>query len=187
VTLRELAIPGAWIIDPIRHHDERGFFARIFDYETFDRHGLATQWRQSSLSFNARSGTVRGLHFQRSPHEEIKLVRCPRGSVHDVIVDLRPASSAFGRHVAVTLSAGNGLALYIPAGVAHGFQTLQDDTEVAYQITADYAAAAAAGVRFDDPALGILWPLPVSVISERDRGLPPFDRGVDMTAAPDTV
>jgi dTDP-4-dehydrorhamnose 3,5-epimerase len=183
VTLRDTIIPGAWVVEPVRHHDERGYFARTYDHDSFSRHGLSTAWRQSSLSFNARAGTLRGLHFQRAPHQEIKLVRCSRGAIHDVIVDLRPSSPAFGKHVAVTLSAGNGICLYIPAGVAHGFQTLEDDTEVAYQITADYAPAAAAGVRFEDPALGIAWPLPVTVISERDRQLPRFEPGRDVTAA----
>jgi dTDP-4-dehydrorhamnose 3,5-epimerase len=183
VTLRETAIPGAWIVEPVRHHDERGFFARTFDVDTFGRHGLVTAWRQCSVSFNARAGTVRGLHFQRAPHRETKLVRCVRGAILDVIVDLRPASVAFGQHVAVPLSADNGVAVYIPEGVAHGFQTLEDGSEVFYQITPDYAADAVAGVRFDDPILGIVLPLPVSVISARDRELPVLDRSRDMTAA----
>jgi dTDP-4-dehydrorhamnose 3,5-epimerase len=166
------AIGGAWIIDIDPHTDERGFFARTFDRQEFAAHGLETEWVQCSVSTNILRGTVRGLHYQREPHAERKLVRCTRGAIHDVLVDLRPASPTFGRHCAVELSAANHRSVYIPAGVAHGYQTLADDTEVTYHITPEYVPAAAAGVRFDDPALAVAWPLPVTLISARDRSLP---------------
>jgi dTDP-4-dehydrorhamnose 3,5-epimerase len=175
MTLTETAIPGAWIIDPDVHDDERGFFARTFDHRVFARAGLETAWRQCSISYNVRQGTLRGLHYQKPPHQETKLVRCARGAIHDVILDLRPWSPAFRQHVAVCLTAENRRELYIPRGVAHGFQTLEDDSEMFYQITPEYAPHAATGVRFDDPAFRIEWPLPVAVISDRDRGFPAFE------------
>jgi dTDP-4-dehydrorhamnose 3,5-epimerase len=167
--LTQASIAGVWIIDEQRQSDSRGYFARTFDASVFAAHGLETAWRQCSLSHNHRRGTLRGLHYQMAPHEETKLVRCVRGAVHDVVVDLRPWSPTLHQHVAVELTAGNGRALYVPPGTAHGFQTLADDTDLFYQITPEYAAAASAGVRFDDPLLRIAWPLPVSVISARDQ------------------
>jgi dTDP-4-dehydrorhamnose 3,5-epimerase len=167
--LTQTSIAGVWIIDQERHTDARGYFARTFDTSVFVAHGLEIAWRQCSVSHNHRRGTLRGLHYQVTPHEETKLVRCIRGAVHDVIVDLRPSSPTFHQHVAVELTADNGRAVYVPPGTAHGFQTLEDETELFYQITPEYVAAAAAGVRFDDPVLRIDWPLPVSVISARDQ------------------
>ncbi len=175
---RELDLPGAFLLEPERLEDERGFFARVFCRRELEAHGLNPAVAQCSLSFNRRRSTVRGMHWQAPPAEEAKLVRCVRGAVHDVIVDLRPDSPTFRRHAGVELGAENRLALYVPPGFAHGFQTLEDSTELLYQMSEFYAPERAQGFRFDDPEVGIRWPLPVSVISERDRSLPPFaDRG----------
>ena len=172
--LIETPIPSAWIVEPEPIADERGFFARTFDRDAFAARALETDWPQWSISFSPRAGTLRGMHFQRPPHEETKLVRCTRGAIHDVIIDLRPWSPRFGSHFAIVLSADNRKGLYVPRGLAHGFQTLHDNCEVFYQITPAYVPAAAAGVRFDDPAFEIEWPRPVSVISDRDRSVPDF-------------
>jgi dTDP-4-dehydrorhamnose 3,5-epimerase len=174
MTFTPTVIPGAWIIDVDRREDERGFFARTFDHTVFAARGLQTTWNQCSVAFTTRRGTIRGLHFQRAPHEEVKLVRCSRGEILDVLVDLRQDSPACRRHVAVLLNEDNRRLVYVPAGVAHGYQSLSDATEVAYQITPDHVPDAAAGVRFDDPAFAITWPLPVTVVSERDRTFPDF-------------
>jgi dTDP-4-dehydrorhamnose 3,5-epimerase len=171
---RELNLPGAFVLEPERVEDERGFFARAFCREELAAHGLDPTVAQCSLSFNRRRGTLRGMHYQAAPAEEAKLVRCVRGAIHDVIVDVRPASPTLGRHAAARLDADNRLALYVPPGFAHGFQTLEDDTELYYQMSAAYSPEHARGFRHDDPELGIAWPLPVSVISERDRTLPRF-------------
>jgi dTDP-4-dehydrorhamnose 3,5-epimerase len=169
---RELDLPDAFLLEPERLPDERGFFARTFCRREFEAHGLETEVVQCSLSFNRRRGTVRGMHWQAAPAEEAKLVRAVRGAVHDVIVDVRPGSPTEGRHAAVRLDADNRLALYVPPGFAHGFQTLEDGTELLYQMSAFHAPEHARGFRHDDPEVCIRWPLPVSVISERDRGLP---------------
>lgn len=171
---RETPLPGAWLLEPERFEDERGFFARTWSREEFLTRGLDPTVAQCSVSYNHRRGTLRGLHFQIAPHEEIKLVRVTRGAVWDVIVDLRPDSSTFKKHFSVVLSADQGNQLYVPKSVAHGFQTLEDATEVFYQISELYAAEFARGYRWDDPAFGIPWPEPVTVISERDRQLPVF-------------
>ena len=171
---RETALPGAWVLTPERFEDERGFFARTYCRRDFEARGLDPEIAQCSVSYNHRRGTLRGLHFQIAPHEEVKLVRVTRGAVWDVIVDLRPDSPTFRQHVAVILSAEEGNQLYIPKGMAHGFQTLADDTEVFYQISAFYAPEAARGYRCDDPAFAIPWPEPVTVMSEKDRNLPLF-------------
>lgn len=162
------ALPGAWIVEPERLGDERGFFARTFCRDEFGAHGLATIFVQCNTSFNARRGTLRGMHFQRAPHAEAKLVRCTRGAILDVLVDLRPDSAAYCRWVGVELSAQNGRMLYAPEGVAHGFQTLADDSEVFYQMAAMYRPEAAAGVRWNDAAFGIDWPIPDPILSRRD-------------------
>jgi dTDP-4-dehydrorhamnose 3,5-epimerase len=168
------ALNGAWLIelDPVQ--DERGFFARTFCAREFAAHGLETEFPQHSTSYSAVRGTVRGLHFQREPHSEAKLVRCLRGEIWDVIVDLRPDSPTFRRWEGVTLSAGNRRQIYVPKGFAHGFQTLTDEVEVSYLISAYYVPESASGVRFDDPVFAISWPLPVTVISDRDRSWPRF-------------
>jgi dTDP-4-dehydrorhamnose 3,5-epimerase len=181
VTLRELAIPGAWIVDPIRHHDERGFFARIFDYETFDRHGLATQWRQSSLSFNARSGTVRGLHFQQAPHAQAKLVRALRGAIYDVAVDVRPGSATYGQWVGAKLTAEGGEQLLVPRGFAHGYCTLTDNCEIFYKVDGLYAPQTEGALLWNDPDLAIDWPITgEAILSDKDRVAP---RLKDMPSA----
>jgi dTDP-4-dehydrorhamnose 3,5-epimerase len=168
VKFAEVALPGAWIIDLDPHADERGYFARTFCRDEFAARGLPAAFVQCNTSFNLKRGTLRGMHFQHAPHGEAKLVRCTRGAVHDVIVDLRPASPAYCRWVAVELSADNGRALFIPEGVAHGFQTLVDASEVLYQMAAMFHPASAAGVRWDDPAFGIHWPLAEPILSARD-------------------
>ena len=173
--LRETEISGAFVVEPEPIPDERGSFARIFDEAEFAEHGLDTAFGQWSVSFNERAGTLRGMHFQREPHAETKLVRCTRGALYDVIVDLRPGSPAFRRWTAVELSADNRCALYIPKGLAHGFQTLVDETEVAYAISEPYDPESADGVRWDDPAFGIDWPAAEErVMSEKDRSWPDF-------------
>jgi dTDP-4-dehydrorhamnose 3,5-epimerase len=170
------AIPGARTVELERHPDVRGFFARTWCRDEFARQGIAVDMVQASVSHNRLRGTVRGLHFSWPPSHEAKLVRCERGQVIDVIVDLRPDSPAFLRHVAVTLDDEQGNALYIPPGVAHGFQTLTDNCTVLYMMSDFYRPGLADGVRYDDPAFGIAWPLPVSCIVDRDRLYPDFDR-----------
>lgn len=169
---RETSLPGAFIIELEPRTDERGFFARTFCSEEFAAHRLETCFVQCNLSLSHRRGTLRGLHFQWAPRAEAKLVRCVRGAVWDAIVDLRPGASTFGRHESVELTAENRLALYVPKGFAHGFQTLVDDTEVFYQMSDAYAPEAATGILATDPALGIRWPLPVTAMSDKDVNLP---------------
>ena len=154
--------------------DERGFFARTWCRRELAEQGLCIEIAQENISFNRTRGTLRGLHFQVPPHDEVKIIRCTRGAIFDVIVDLRPQSATYLRWQSFELSAANYRALYVPKGCAHGFQTLIDDTEVHYQISSFYNREAAAGYRFDDPAFAIVWPLPVSVISDRDLHWLPF-------------
>ncbi len=170
----ETPIPGAFIIESERIEDDRGFFARTWCEREVKAQGLATRWVQYSISFNKRRGTLRGLHYQAPPHEEAKLVRCTTGSIYDVIVDLRRQSAAFKRHVSVTLSSENRKMLYVPEGCAHGFQTLEDETEVFYQISQFYSPQHGRGVRWDDPAFAIPWPPAERIIIERDRNYPDF-------------
>lgn len=172
-----VSLGGACLVEIERVEDERGFFARTWCRREFEKHGLDPRLAQCSISFNRARATLRGLHYQTTPHEEAKLVRCVRGSVWDVIVDLRPDSPSFTGHFGVELSAENRRALYVPPGFAHGFITLEDATEVAYQMSEFYHPESARGVRWDDPAFGIEWPLVPQVISERDRCYPDFDRG----------
>lgn len=172
MNLKPLELKGAYLIEPDRIRDERGFFMRTFCAETFAAHGLTSQFPQCSLSFNERRGTLRGLHFQTAPHAETKIVRCTRGSVFDVIVDIREKSDTFGTWTAIELSAVNARAVYVPEGFAHGFQALEDSVEVSYQISTPYASTSAAGIRYDDQMLAIAWPIPVSVISNKDLNLP---------------
>jgi len=158
------------VVELVRLEDERGFFARSFCQREFEAQGLNPRLAQCNVSFNHRRGTLRGLHFQAKPHEEAKLVRCTRGAIWDVAVDLREGSPTRLRWHAVELNAENRLGLYVPEGFAHGFQTLADDTEVLYQMSEFYHPELARGVRWDDPNLGIRWPLPDPILSERDRG-----------------
>ena len=174
--LAETPIPGVRVVEPERIADERGWFARTFDAAVFAAHGLEPAVVQASASFNARRGTLRGMHLQAAPHGESKLVRCVRGAIFDVALDLRPDSAAHLRWHAVELSAENGLGLYLPPGVAHGFQTLAADSEVLYLMGHEYVAVAARGVRWDDPAFAIAWPEAPGgrTISEKDRAFPDY-------------
>jgi dTDP-4-dehydrorhamnose 3,5-epimerase len=164
----ELPLASAFVVLPERHCDARGWFARTFCRDEFATRGLIADFVQCSTSFNARSGTLRGMHFQRAPHAETKLVRCTRGAVFDVLLDLRPGSATFRCWHAVELSEETGAAVYIPAGFAHGFQSLTDASEVLYQITERYAPEASTGVRWDDPAFGIDWPILPPILADRD-------------------
>jgi dTDP-4-dehydrorhamnose 3,5-epimerase len=170
----ELELPGAFIVAPERRVDARGHFARTFCRDEFAAHGLAGDFVQCSTSYNARRGTLRGMHFQCPPHEEAKLVRCTRGAILDVVLDLRPDADTFRCWRAVELTAGNGLALFVPVGFAHGFQTLRDDAEVFYQITERYDPTSGGGVRWDDPAFGIDWPIRPPILSARDASYGDF-------------
>jgi dTDP-4-dehydrorhamnose 3,5-epimerase len=157
--------------------DERGYFARTFCEREFGEQGLETTFVQHSISSTTRTGSVRGMHFQRHPHEEVKLIRCIAGAIHDVLIDLRPGSPTYLQWEAYQLTSRNRLQLYVPQGFAHGFQTLEPDSVVAYLISAFYAPEAAAGLRHDDAAFNIAWPLPVADISPKDRGWPDFTPG----------
>lgn len=173
--IRETGLPGVFLIVPTPIQDKRGFFARTWCQETFARHGLHASWLQSSVSFNRKAGTLRGMHYQAAPAEETKLVRCTRGSIHDVLVDLRPGPT-LGKWLGFQLTEDNNQALYIPGGVAHGFQTLQDNTEVSYNISAPYHADLQRGLRWNDPSLGILWPdCPERIIADRDLSFPDWE------------
>ena len=174
---RETPLAGAFLVEIEPRADERGFFARTFCREEFAAHGLEPAVVQCSVSFNQAAGTVRGMHYQAAQgggRREAKLVRCTQGAIFDAIVDLRAGSPTYGWPFTIELTAEGHLALYVPPGFAHGFQTLADDTELYYQMSASYAPEHARGFRHDDPQIGIAWPLPVAVISERDRGLPRF-------------
>jgi dTDP-4-dehydrorhamnose 3,5-epimerase len=168
VLFKETPLAGAYIIDVEERRDDRGFFARTFCAREFEEHGLQTVVSQCNISFNYQKGTLRGMHYTVPPMNEAKLVRVVRGAIYDVIIDLRPESPTYKQHVGVELTASNRRALYIPPMFAHGFQTLEDDTEVFYQMSDFYAPGHDRGVRYDDPAFGIQWPLPVSVIAEKD-------------------
>jgi dTDP-4-dehydrorhamnose 3,5-epimerase len=171
---RATRLAGVRLVELEPVHDERGFFARTFCEHEFAAAGLETRFVQHSVSGTARAGSIRGMHFQRPPHAETKLVSCRAGAIHDVLIDLRPDSPTYLGWEAFELSPARRTQLYVPAGCAHGFQTLAPDTEVHYLISAFHAPAAAAGVRFDDPAFAIPWPLPVVDVSARDRGWPDF-------------
>jgi dTDP-4-dehydrorhamnose 3,5-epimerase len=168
-------LEGAYVVELEPREDERGFFARAWCRDEFAEHGLSTEVAQCNVSFNRRRGTLRGLHYQIAPHAEVKLVRCTQGAIYDVIVDLRPGSATFTQWLGVELTAGNRTMLYVPEGFAHGYQTLEDDTETFYQVSTSYAPHAERGARWDDPAFGIEWPYPDRpLISDKDRGWPDF-------------
>ncbi len=165
----ETGIPGAFLLSLQRAEDERGFFARAFCRSEFSEHGLNPDLEQCSISFNKQKGTLRGMHFQKPPYEETKIVRCTMGALFDVIIDLRPDSPTFKQWLSFDLNADNRLMLYIPHGLAHGFLTMQDDTEVFYQMADRYVPESASGVRWNDPAFGIRWPESPRIISAKDR------------------
>lgn len=167
-------LPGAFIIEPEERRDERGFFARTWCREEFVAHGLEPDFVQRNLSANPARGTLRGMHWQAAPHGEVKLIRCGRGAIYDVIVDLRPASPTYRQWIGVELDEANHRLLYIPKDFAHGFQTLTDDVEVSYMVSHAYAPSAGRGIRYDDPSIGISWPLPVTRISDQDKAWPPL-------------
>lgn len=166
----ETKLEGAYVIDLERRDDERGFFARTFCQREFEEKNLNPVIAQANTAFNRRKGTLRGMHFQFPPAAETKLVRCARGAILDIIVDLRPESPTYLEHLAVELTDDNRRALYVPERFAHGYQALEDRTETTYQVGEFYAPSAEGGLRFDDPALGLRWPLPVTEISEKDKG-----------------
>jgi dTDP-4-dehydrorhamnose 3,5-epimerase len=168
----ETKLKGAFIIDLEPRTDDRGFFSRSFCQKEFEAHGLKTTIAQANISFNYRKGTVRGLHFQFPPAAETKFVRCSRGGIVDVIVDLRPESPTYLQHVAVELTAENRRGLFVPERFAHGYQVLEDNTETTYQVGEFYTPSAESGLRFSDPRLGIVWPLPATDISDKDAKWP---------------
>ena len=170
----ETKIPGVFVIELERHEDDRGWFARAWCREEFAAHGLPTDLAQCNLSHNTQRGTVRGMHFQTASHSEAKLVRCVAGAVHDVALDLRPESPTFKLSFATELSAENGRALFLPEGIAHGFQTLTDDATLFYQMSTPYAPEAASGVRWNDAAFQIEWPIADLIVGERDLAFPDF-------------
>jgi dTDP-4-dehydrorhamnose 3,5-epimerase len=172
----ETSLPGAFLIDLERWEDERGFFARTFCAREFAERGLKAAVAQCSTSFSRTRGTIRGMHLQLPPVAETKLVRCTSGAIYDVIIDLRPDSPTYKQHFGLELSAENGRALYVPEMFAHGLQTLTDGAAVVYQSGEFYAPGSERGIRYDDPAFGIRWPLPVSVISPKDAAWPLFEQ-----------
>ncbi len=172
---RETPLNGAYIVELECRVDERGFFARSWCQREFAERGLNPNLVQCDISFNTRRGTLRGLHFQEAPYEEAKLVRCTQGAIFDVIIDLRPDSSTFGKRHSVQLDSDNRLAIFVPEGFAHGFQTLLDSTEVHYQMSQFYMPeAGGSGIRWNDPAFGIEWPIPNPILNARDQNYPDF-------------
>ncbi|GKS58918.1 dTDP-4-dehydrorhamnose 3,5-epimerase [Nitrospira sp.] len=171
---RETPLRGAFVIDVEIRSDERGFFGRTYCEQEFAAHGLAVRWVQCNLSGNVHAGTLRGMHYQVFPHAEAKLVRCSAGRLYDVIIDLRAGSPSYLQHFGIELSARNHTMLYIPEGLAHGFQVLEDHTEMFYQMSAFYNPESARGVRWDDPLFGIRWPIETRIISDRDQAYPDF-------------
>ena len=170
----ETIIPGVFVIELKRHEDDRGWFARAWCRKEFAAHGLPTDLVQTNLSHNTQRGTVRGIHFQTAPNAEVKLIRCVVGVVHDIALDLRPESPTFKESVATELSADNGLAMFLPEGIAHGFQTLTDNATLFYQMSTPYAPESASGVRWDDAAFQIEWPIAEAIVCERDAAFPDF-------------
>ena len=170
----ETPLPGVFVLELDRLEDERGWFARTWCREEFAQRGLPVELAQCSISHNAQRGTLRGIHFQAAPHAEAKLIRCVAGAAHDVVLDLRPDSPTFKQSLATELSASNGRALFLPEGIAHGFQTLTDDSTLFYQMNSPYVVGAATGVRWDDPVFNIEWPLPNPILNSRDQAWPDF-------------
>lgn len=175
----ETPLSGAYVMEVEKREDERGFFGRSWCARELAEHGLDTSVVQANVSFNKAKGTVRGMHFQSAPHEEVKIVRCTRGSMYDVIVDLRPESPTYCQWFGIELSADNYRMLYIPKRFGHGYQTLEDDVDLMYMVSSSFAPEHATGVRHDDPAFGITWPLSITMINEKDRSWPAFVPGGD--------
>lgn len=174
---KETKLQGAFIVELEKFEDERGFFAHSWSERKFAEHGLDPRVAECSISFNRKRGTLRGMHYQAAPHGQVKLVRCSRGAIYDVIIDLRTGSPTFKQWVGVELTSENRRMLYIPKDFAHGFQTLDDETEVFYQMSDAYAPESGRGVRWNDPAFGIAWPEAAAIIiNERDRTYPDFER-----------
>lgn len=169
-----LSLDGAYLIEPKKHEDYRGSFSRIFCVEEFSKYNLGTELNQGSLSYNWKKGTLRGMHYQKTPFEEDKLVQCVHGSIYDVIVDIRPTSPSFLKWIGVELSHLNGHILYIPKGFAHGFQTLEDDSTVLYFMTEKFNPDAASGFSYKDASINIVWSNEEKIISEKDQNLSPF-------------
>lgn len=174
---QETSLKGAFVIDLDRLEDDRGFFARSFCEREFSAQGFASRFVQCNVSFNRKAGTLRGMHFQALPDEEDKLVRCTKGTIHDVIVDIRPGSPTYLKNFRIELSAANRTALFIPRGFAHGFQTLTDESEVFYQMSEFFHPGSARGLRWDDPALGLNWPVANPILSDKDRSYPLLTKG----------
>jgi len=169
---RETILKGAFVIEMEKFEDKRGFFARAWCQKEVEANGLVSRVVQTNISFNKKRGTLRGMHYQVAPYEQIKLVRCTRGAIYDVVIDLRPDSPTFRKWTGVELTAENYTMLYVPENFAHGFQTLEDNTEVTYQVSQFYSPESERGVRYDDPVFQVEWPLPVEVISEKDIAWP---------------
>jgi dTDP-4-dehydrorhamnose 3,5-epimerase len=174
VIFTETELRGSYVIEPERQEDERGFFARVWCQKEFHEHRLDTTIVQCNVSFNKKRGTLRGMHYQADPHAEVKVIRCTRGSLYDVIVDLRPDSPTYKRYISIVLSADNHKILYVPKGFAHGFQTLEDHTEVFYQMSEIYTPKSSRGFRWNDPAFHIVWPDDTRTISSKDLSYPDF-------------
>jgi dTDP-4-dehydrorhamnose 3,5-epimerase len=172
----ETKLKGAFVIEIERHEDSRGFFARGFCQHEFEAHGLKPIIAQANIAFNHRKGTLRGMHFQFPPAAETKFVRCTRGAILDIIVDLRPESPTYLQHVAAELTEQNYRALYVPERFAHGYQVLRDETETSYQVGEFYTPECEGGLLYDDPRLALTWPLPITVVSDKDRGWRPLDQ-----------
>lgn len=172
----ETKLSGAYIIDLEKRGDSRGFFARSFCQDEFERHGLVNKVVQTNVSLSKHQGTLRGMHYQESPYAETKLVRCTQGAIYDVIVDIRPESPTFKQWIGVELSSSNHRMLFVPQHFAHGFMTLVDDSEVTYQVSQVYHPGSERGIRYNDPALGIVWPQEVKVISDKDASWPDMTR-----------
>jgi dTDP-4-dehydrorhamnose 3,5-epimerase len=168
-------VHGSYLIDLEPHGDERGFFARTYCEKEFAQHDLATRMVQTNMSYSAEKGTLRGIHYQKAPHEEAKLMRCTSGAIYDVMIDLRPDSPTYMEWMGVELTSEDRRMVYIPEGCAHGFLTLADHTEVSYQVSSFYTPGVERGIRFDDPAFDIDWPIDVRVVSEKDRSWPDVD------------
>ena len=174
--IEETPLVGAYVIEPQKITDDRGFFARVWCKRELQERGLKGELAQSNIGFSHRKGTLRGLHFQKPPHTEVKIMRCTRGAIFDVIVDLRTDSPSYRQWFGVELNAENTKILYVPEGCAHGYLTLLDDTEINYHASTAYHSESAFGVRYDDPSFGIPWPLAPTVISEQDRNWPLVER-----------